>query len=387
MRLKILSRRTRSILIGLLLFIQSSILSGSALANNIDFAPFSDVPSTHPNSEAIDYVQAQAIVEGYPDGTFRPDKLINRAEFTKIIIGAQFEKAAIDDCIAKNTEAGWPFVFFPDVTKEAWFAKYICVAKMNDIVKGYPDGTFKPANDINFSEASKIIVNAFGIPVETDAVWYKPFVEKLGLAHAIPTTIATFDQKLTRGEMAEMVYRLKADLTTRPSKTYQSLLIENTALLPGQEQTSSGLPVRIKIPGIHVDSAVEYVGLTPQGAVGVPKDPLNAAWYDLGPLPGDEGSSVITGHVNWYYGAKGVFENLNKVRPGDKIEVQNDKGEVISFVVREIRDFDPEAVATDVFISDDGKAHLNIITCEGTWDSGAKQYTQRLVVFADREEP
>jgi LPXTG-site transpeptidase (sortase) family protein len=185
--------------------------------------------------------------------------------------------------------------------------------------------------------------------------------------------------------MAEMIYRLKANVTTKTSKTYDILNGKGVAIPLGQESSGTGLPARIKIPSIHVDAIVEQVGLTPEGAVDVPKDPANAAWYDLGPLPGTEGSSVITGHVNWYNGAKGVFENLGKVKPGDRIEVVDDRGLSVFFIVREARSYDADAHAADVFISSDGKSHLNLITCEGVWDSRAKQYTQRRVVFADRE--
>ena len=367
MQLNILSRRIPLILIGSLFFIQSSILSGSVSANS---AGFTDVPSTHPNAEAINYVHEQAIVEGYPDGTFHPDSPINRAEFTKIIVEAYYQgQAKGSDC-------------FPDVGTD-WFAKYVCLGKSLNIIAGYPDGNFYPANDINFVEVAKILANAKGSTVIPDPlIWYKPYVDILTEAKAIPTSIGSLNQKVTRGEMAEMIYRLRAELSNQPSKTYQELVIENAT---PQQQAELGLPVRLKIPVINLDAAIEYVGLTPQGAVGVPVDPNNAAWYDIGPFPGEVGSAIITGHVDWYYGAKGVFENLHKVVPGDRIIVQDLKGTGISFVVREIRNFDPSAVATDVFVSNDGKEHLNLITCEGKWIKSAKMYSQRLVVFADRE--
>lgn len=348
---------------------KNSVQNGSGLANVIVSTTFSDVPSTHPNSEAINYLQTQNIVQGYLDGTFLPDNPINRAEFTKIITEVYYKGQAIgSNC-------------FPDVRTE-WFAKYVCFDKIHNIIAGYPDGSFLPANAINFAEISKILVNVKGFTVKSNpsSPWYQPYVEKLAELHAIPASITHFNQNVTRGEMAEMVYRLKADVTNQPSKTYQELILENTAFL-----TKPGLPVRLKIPGIHVDSAIEYVGLTPQGAVGIPKNPNNAAWYNLGPQPGDIGSAVITGHVNWYYGATGVFANLHKLKPGDKITVQDDKGSVFSFVVREIRDYAAAGDATDVFYANDEKAHLNLITCEGVWDRSAQQYTQRLVVFTDKE--
>jgi len=186
-------------------------------------ADFSDVLPDHENYDAIMYVQSEGIVEGYADGDYRPNNNINRAEFTKIIIEAQFDEDTIENCIDQNSQENWNYVFFPDVDEDDWFAKYICVAKIQNIIKGYPDGFYKPGNDINFVEASKIIVNTFGYSVGSDDVWYKPFVEKLGEKKAIPTTITAFSTNITRGEMAEMVYRLKADITTKESLNYEMI--------------------------------------------------------------------------------------------------------------------------------------------------------------------
>lgn len=151
------------------------------------------------------------------------------------------------------------------------------------------------------------------------------------------------------------------------------------------KQVSVGLPIRLKIPKIKVDAAIEYVGLNSKGEMGIPKTPRNTAWYNLGPRPGEIGSAAIAGHVNWYTGAKAVFANLNKLKPGDKITVQDDKGATISFVVRKVRTYDLKESASEVFVSSDGKAHLNLITCVGVWNKRTKQYSKRLVVFADKE--
>lgn len=145
-----------------------------------------------------------------------------------------------------------------------------------------------------------------------------------------------------------------------------------------------GVPVRITIASIDVDAAVENVGLTADGSMDVPKDPFDTGWYELGPRPGEIGSATITGHVDWLFGSSGVFANLHRLMPGDIITVQDENGSDVSFVVREIRKYDAQADATDVFISTDGEAHLNIITCNGAWDAAAHQYSERLVVFADK---
>lgn len=170
---------------------------------------------------AIEYLKENGVVEGYSDGTYRPYSSINRAEFTKIIIESRFDGEEIDNCLAKSSGTG----LFQDVQVEQWFAKYVCVAKDKGIVDGYPDGTFRPADRINFVEAAKILVNTFGYPVEEDEkTWYAPYVRKLGELSATPVSIGTFDQDVDRGEMAEMMYRLLEDIQTEPSKTYKTFL-------------------------------------------------------------------------------------------------------------------------------------------------------------------
>lgn len=165
-----------------------------------------------------------------------------------------------------------------------------------------------------------------------------------------------------------------------------TLLIENAIAAPKQKQVNSTLPVRIKIPKIKVNAVIESTGLTTQGAVGIPTGPANTAWFNLSPLPGAIGSSIITGHYGYWKNNKPtVFNNLNKLRKGDKIYVENGNGEITVFVVRESKSYNPEAEATDVFFSNDGKAHLNLITCDGVWDKVTKNYSNRLVVFTDKE--
>lgn len=151
------------------------------------------------------------------------------------------------------------------------------------------------------------------------------------------------------------------------------------------EQVSPGLPISLRIPKINVDATIEYVNLTSQGAVGVPKIVTNAAWFNLGPRPGERGSAVIVGHFGLKGFVSAVFSDLYKLEKGDKLYVEDEKGGIVTFVVRERRSYNPKAEALDVFNSNDGKAHLNLITCEGDWDNISKTYSERLVVFADKE--
>jgi len=153
-----------------------------------------------------------------------------------------------------------------------------------------------------------------------------------------------------------------------------------------QEDINFEPPVRLKIPGINVDAPLRPVGLDSAGAMEAPKGPDDVVWFEPGPYPGEEGSAVIAGHYgHWKNGSGSVFDNLNKLSKGDKIYIEDGKGATITFVVRESRSYDPNADAGDVFDSNDGKSHLNLITCEGIWNKDSKSYSQRRVVFADKE--
>jgi len=161
--------------------------------------------------------------------------------------------------------------------------------------------------------------------------------------------------------------------------------IQNVMPPAPQEQVRAELPVRLKIPKINLDASIEYVGLTSDGAMDVPKSPVNVAWYELGPRPGDIGSAVIAGHVGWKDGLQATFDTVATLRKGDKIYVEDADGATITFVVREQRMFDLGQDATSIFDARDGKAHLNLIACVGVWDEATKTYSKRLVVFADKE--
>ncbi len=167
------------------------------------------------------------------------------------------------------------------------------------------------------------------------------------------------------------------------AESSRSIAVPEQAMALGLE-VSSDLPVRLKIPKITVDAAIEYVGLTPLGALDVPKGPVNAAWFKQGPRPGEAGSAIIDGHFGWKNGIPAVFDNLNALGKGDKLYVENEKGSTTAFIVREVRLYGEHDKTSDVFISSDGKSHLVLITCEGVWNKKSHSYSNRLVVFADK---
>ncbi|GEM_PF-2673335 len=173
-------------------------------------ASFPDVHPVDSNKNAIDYMQQKGIIGGYPNGTFQAERQITRAEFTKIIVKTKFSDNEIQKCT--NSQ-------FKDVKPGQWYSNYICLAKKG-LVNGYPDGTFQPHNNVTFVEAAKILCNAFLANEQLQngtQDWYIPYVNALSDHFAIPLTIAKLDSALTRGEVAEMIYRLDTRTKNLPS--------------------------------------------------------------------------------------------------------------------------------------------------------------------------
>ncbi|MEK7588341.1 MAG: class F sortase [Patescibacteria group bacterium] len=151
------------------------------------------------------------------------------------------------------------------------------------------------------------------------------------------------------------------------------------------DKTEATQQMSVRIPKIALNARIENVGITKEGLMESPKGPNGVGWFHLGTLPGEIGSAVMDGHSGWKDGIPAVFDNLYKLKVGDKIYVKNQKGEDLVFNVKEIRIYNPSENTEEVFNSSDGIAHLNIITCSGLWDEFTKSHTKRLVVFSDME--
>jgi len=194
------------------LIIGALVLSATAFpaASAVTVTSFSDVGEWDTTFKAIDYLREEEVVVGYSDGTYGLDDNINRAEFLKIVMEVTDYELEGEDC-------------YPDVTDE-WFAPYVCAADELGFVDGYPDGDFKPENDINFAEASKMITNILGMEIVDDGdMWFSPYVFSLEDTDSIPADIRDFDQNVSRGEMAEMIWRIDTETTYKISNTYENI--------------------------------------------------------------------------------------------------------------------------------------------------------------------
>lgn len=139
-------------------------------------------------------------------------------------------------------------------------------------------------------------------------------------------------------------------------------------------------PHLLVIPKLGITTSIEHVGLDNQRRMDVPKDFQNVAWYELGFEPGQDGSAVIAGHYDTPNGSPGVFYDLHTLEEGDEIIVK-ENGKSLTFKVThtEIYPFD-QIPLEEIFNSTD-KKRLNLITCDGIFDTSTQNYSSRYVVY------
>lgn len=110
---------------------------------------FPDLSPEHPDYSYIETIKAKGVISGYEDGTFRPANKITRAEIATMASAT----AGLKTNLVKTT--------FLDVPDTHWALQSILKCRANGVVSGYPDGTFRPQNNITRAEISKIIFKLF----------------------------------------------------------------------------------------------------------------------------------------------------------------------------------------------------------------------------------
>ena len=142
-----------------------------------------------------------------------------------------------------------------------------------------------------------------------------------------------------------------------------------------------GAPTRVTIPAIGVDSKLVGVGLKPDGSMQTP-DFGAAAWYDLGPKPGNPGPAVVLAHVDSKANGPDVFYRLRELKPGDQVTVHY-PDRTITFAVT-AREQTAKTQLPAAKIWNDAKTPvLRLITCGGAFDRKAGSYLDNIIVYAD----
>jgi hypothetical protein len=127
-------------------FVKMLITATQELVSTDTPSSFKDVAQDHWALRYIETARQRGIIGGYPDGTFRPNQPVTRAEIAKMVVMAS------GLAVAPSYER-----VFSDVVESHWAALYILTIYKSGIVSGYPDGTFRPSNRATRAEAAKII--------------------------------------------------------------------------------------------------------------------------------------------------------------------------------------------------------------------------------------
>jgi LPXTG-site transpeptidase (sortase) family protein len=152
---------------------------------------------------------------------------------------------------------------------------------------------------------------------------------------------------------------------------------------PTAAPLAASTPVRIEIPSIDVDAPVMRLGLNSDGSIQVP--PLTnhnlTGWYDGSVTPGQDGSSVIIGHVDYLSGIS-VFYYIKTLRPGDTIKVVRADGSTAVFTVDGVQKVVKTTFPTSAVYGNVSYPSLRLVTCGGPFDSATGQYLDNIVVYA-----
>ncbi len=182
------------------------VLVSASLFTYVQAADFSDVADTNAFANAISELVGAGVINGYEDGTFKPDATITRAEFAKILavaaapMGYQF------------TAVSTTFSDIPDMNADhGWAVPYIAYAVSTKAVNGYTDGTFQPGNPVTYGEAIKMLVCTLGYGPVVDTTltpWYQGYLNianQIGLSKG---AVSMGDTPASRGIVAQATYNM-----------------------------------------------------------------------------------------------------------------------------------------------------------------------------------
>lgn len=142
-------------------------------------------------------------------------------------------------------------------------------------------------------------------------------------------------------------------------------------------------PVRLQVPALGVDTAVEPVGVAPDGQMAIPDDVARVGWYRFGPAPGENGSAVIAGHVDDREQGLGVLAPLREAAVGQEVTVTAADGTTTRWRVVSRELISKQVLPVDRLFSRAGPPRLTLITCGGPFLPELGSYRDNVVVIAE----
>ena len=215
----------------------TAIITALMMIVNIGaFAAFEDIDVNTGVGNAVKQLVQLGIINGYPDGTFRPQETLTRGQFAKIAVCMLGEE---QQAASRSANA-----IFSDVPTDHWASGYINYIAERQIINGYPDGTFGAEDTINYAQAITILIRLLGYTGEDVAYkWPDGYITKaqsLGITNGI--SFGTYES-ITRGNAAYVIYNtLLADKKAGSSVTLLSSNKFEDVIIIGDSTNDASLP-------------------------------------------------------------------------------------------------------------------------------------------------
>ena len=162
---------------------------------------FSDVSDSYP-ATAVESLRLMGVLDGYGDGTFRPDTVLNRAQFCKMAVYAMDGSGELGRYSTVT--------IFPDVKPSHWASAYINMAARKGIISGFADGKFKPGQTVTAGQAVTILMRGLGYKDEDmGGVWPQSYMAEAQTNGLLKSTgITSAYAGLTRAQAARLFLNL-----------------------------------------------------------------------------------------------------------------------------------------------------------------------------------
>ncbi len=182
------------------LFLASAQLAPDLYQEQGASLPFTDIEHSQ-FVHAITYLDADGLIGGFPDGTFRPNRQMTRAEFLVIVMRA---------AVREGIDVANPAAPCPAADLESWYAGSVCEAIKRGVVDGSTDD-LRPDDAITYAEALKVMLGAFGFEPSAaaqDEPWFAPYVSFADVNGVLPAGSYNPSTGVSRELAANLLYRV-----------------------------------------------------------------------------------------------------------------------------------------------------------------------------------
>jgi hypothetical protein len=231
-----------------------------------------------PYENAVSALVEKNIITGDVDGNFYPDSNLTRAQFCTIIVKAmRTSGASVDDSDIQDGKTAT----FPDLAGYGWAEGYISYAVEKGVVKGYPDGSFKPGNNVSMFELITMTLRAAGYPDNLlPGDWPENYVDKAVELNALTGLSMDSPEAATKWNAAQFVYNMleaieKANQTGEADQANEANLKEKDD--PSEALVNPGTSVQ------ETETTPASIGLTYINKGSFDKEILTFAGKNLSP--------------------------------------------------------------------------------------------------------